>query len=63
MRKYQKVARKYFIEKFNLNVDSPYIDVAKKVLENSNGKLLFEDYTKHGAAEFLDRAKYKYEAR
>ena len=61
MRKYQIRARKHFIEKFNLGENATYLEVDKKVVEESNGKILFDVETKEGAAIFLTRLMYKYE--
>jgi len=63
MKKYQIYARKHFIEKFNLGIDTPYLEVAKKVIEESNGRFLFDDYTKQGAAEFLARVRDRHATR
>lgn len=53
MRKYQVRARKYFIEKYELDDSVPYKDIAQRIVEESKGKVLFDNYSKNGAAQFI----------
>jgi hypothetical protein len=46
-------ARKYFVEKYGMNENAPFVEVAKKVVDESNGKILFDSNKKRACGDFL----------
>lgn len=52
-------ARKYFVAMFDMDENSPFVDVAKKVVEESNGKILFDSEEKIMCGMFLDAVLFK----
>jgi ATP-dependent RNA circularization protein (DNA/RNA ligase family) len=54
MKQMYQNARKYFVEKYGLKDNEPFVSVAKKVVDESNGKILFDVFdNKNMAGQFL----------
>lgn len=56
-------ARKYFVERFCMKENAPFVDVAKRLVDESDGKILFDGTSRESCAEFLLAVKMRQDMR